>query len=145
MTQRDHYNPPLDPAHTPFDEIVDDAPAIDAAAEWSREQLLAGRVAEEIVSDLVAQGWDEDEAAGLVEEVRKLTRHERGVVTRDTVAATVDREYRRGSGGWVVGLPTIAAARRLIHAVASLKRLNYFASRRRNMTDTTQNGRDDRQ
>ncbi|HEV7299288.1 MAG TPA: hypothetical protein VGN72_07985 [Tepidisphaeraceae bacterium] len=131
MTQHDHANSPPDQAGSPFDQIINDDGAIDAAAEWSREQLLAGRVAEEIVGDLVAQGWDEDEASGLVEEVRKLTRDERGVVTRDTVAAIANREYRRGSGGWSVGFPTIAAARRLFHAMASLRWLRHFGSRRR--------------
>ncbi len=110
------------PPPSPLDEIVDDVEVREDAIEWSRQQLHAGRTVEEIAAELVTgYGWDEDDALGLVEEVRKLSRGERGILTRETIAAIADREYHRGGGGWITGFPTLAAARRLVYSIGSFR------------------------
>jgi hypothetical protein len=121
--------PTTSPEASPFDEIVDDVAQCDAAVEWAREQVLAGRTVEAISAELVEQGWEADEVEGMVEAVRKLTRAERGIVTREHVSAVAARQYRNGSGGWIVAFPTLAAARRLLHALASVKWLGRIGRR----------------
>ncbi len=107
---------------SPFDVIVDDSAAREQATEWARDELLAGRNADELTAELIEQGWDEDDARLMVEAERKDTRAERGVLTRDAVARGAEKAYRGAfSGGWVTGFPTIASARRLMHAIASMR------------------------
>jgi hypothetical protein len=120
-----------DSASSPFDAIVDDTAERAAASEWARQQLLADRDGDEVIADLVSQGWSDDDAAMIVETERKRTRAQRGVLTRDAVATGVDQAYRSGQGGWSIGFPTIAAARRLLHAIASLRWLKKLSKRPR--------------
>ncbi len=116
----DRERNPDDPAEA-LEHVVDDLAYREETADWIREQLLHERVAEEVVSELVAQGWDAEEAHSLVEQVRRLTRRERGVVTREDVAREANRRYGKGmSGGWMVGMPTLASARRLMHSLGNL-------------------------
>jgi hypothetical protein len=63
---------------------------------------------------------NESDAAEIVEEARKETRHYRGAVTREQIVRTSNRRYRQAmTGGWFVGFPSVTAAMRLIHALAS--------------------------
>src|SRR5688572_4387208 len=80
----DESSTPPDPAEA-LNDIVDDTAARDEAIEWVHAQFSMGSTAEEIVADLVSQGWEENDAAELVEQVRQMTRRERGVVTRADV------------------------------------------------------------
>lgn len=114
---------------SPFDAIVDDTTERAAAADWARSQLLAGRDGDGVRAELVEQGWDADDAAIIVEVERKATRGERGVLTREVVAKGLEKSYRGGQGGWSTGFPTIAAARRLAHAISSLRWLTGLRKR----------------
>ena len=109
-----------DSADVPLDRVVDDDTPRTEAIEWAVEQLFNDRPFEEIRDALLAGGWDEDAAAAIVEESRRLTRRHRGALTRDQVVFESDRMYRRATGRWFVGLPMIAAAWRLLHSVATL-------------------------
>src|SRR5206468_3985240 len=68
---------------SPLEHVVDDVEELGQAASWAEVQLLAGRTVEELVAELVADGWAEDDAAELVERARRDTRRQRGVLTRD--------------------------------------------------------------
>lgn len=77
--------------------------------------MAKGRTPEDLASELVSNGWDEDDAAGIVENARRQTRHLRGVVTRDDVARSAWAHYRRGMGmRWFAGFPMLSAALRLM-------------------------------
>ena len=54
--------------------VVDDLGPREACADWILEQMTAGHSAEELTAELIAQGWDEDDAESLVEYVRRATR-----------------------------------------------------------------------
>ncbi len=63
--------PPLPQAGEPLEQIVDDVQPRQEAHAWAWAQMRHGRDGEDVVQDLVAAGWDQDEAEGLVESARK--------------------------------------------------------------------------
>jgi hypothetical protein len=80
MTARD------DPS-SPLDHVVDDSSARDECVQWAFAQLGGGsQTAEEVVADLVANGWSRDDAEAIAEEARRRTRVHRGVTTREDAA-----------------------------------------------------------
>src|SRR5262245_20340474 len=100
---------PAEPPPTPLDRVVDDVLERDTARQSIAAQLLAGRIPEELVAELVASGWSQDDAEEMVEDGRKQTRAQRGVVTRDDVARAVHQRYRTGmAAGWMAGIPMVA-------------------------------------
>ena len=104
-----------------LDRVVDDHAPRQEAIEWAVDELTRGRSFEETVGDLAAGGWPEGEASEIVEQARRLTRHVRGVVTRDDVMRGANRRYRQAMGaGWFAAFPSIVAIRRLVHALGSL-------------------------
>lgn len=124
MSERPDENPLGDEARAgepdagPLEHIVDDLEAKEECADWIFGELTKGRTAESIAEELVENGWREDDANDLVERVRRLTRGERGVVTRDEVVRGLNRRYQRGmAGGWLVGFPVLAAAFRLMYSI----------------------------
>jgi len=120
-----------DPAAVPLDHVVDDDTPRTEAIEWAVEQCYNDRPFEEIEAALLAGGWSDDVAAGIVEESRRLTRRHRGALTRDQVVLDADRMYHRATSRWFVGLPMIAAAWRLLHSVATLLTLRRAAKNSR--------------
>ena len=115
---------PSDPS--PLDQIVDDYAPRQEALQWATAQMAAGRTFEDISTHLIQTGWSESDAAEIVEAARQQTRHYRGAVTREQIVRVSNRRYRQAmTGGWFVGFPSVTAAMRLIHALAS------FASLRR--------------
>jgi hypothetical protein len=110
---------PPDPL--PLDQVIDDYAPRQEAIEWATGELTDGQSFEEVHRHLTESGWSEADASQIVEEARGLTRHVRGALTRDQVMRTTNQRYRQGMmGGWFVGLPSIAAVRRLMHSLASL-------------------------
>jgi hypothetical protein len=79
--------------------VTDDSTEILAAGRWAEEELLAGRTPEAVVGQMTADGWDESSAEQIVENARKETRAERGVLTRDDVVRDLNVDYRRATGG----------------------------------------------
>jgi hypothetical protein len=113
-----------------LDHVVDDLEARRQCADWVRAELLDGRTPEQIVSELAAAGWPADDAEGIVEDGRRQTRAERGVVTRDDVVREANRRYRGAMGtGIVTGLPTAASAKRLFYAILNVLALGRFRRR----------------
>jgi len=74
---------------------VDDTEERGAGREWVLHELTVGRDPEELLAQLTAAGWPQDDAAEMVEEARRATRHLRGVITRQDVVRGVDARYRR--------------------------------------------------
>src|SRR5689334_892041 len=111
--------------------VQDDLEPRERAAAWLREEMVErGRAPEDLAAELVGDGWPEDEAAGLVEEIRKETRAERGVVTRDDVVREAGRYHRGGTGvGLLSGFPTLAAVRRLLYSIGSFLALKRRSGR----------------
>jgi hypothetical protein len=110
---------PPDPSR--LDHVVDDYAPRQEAIEWAVSELTQGRSFEDTQRELTEGGWHDADAVAIVEEARRLTRHLRGVVTRDDVLRDTNRRYRQGMGvGWFAAFPSIAAIRRLVHALASL-------------------------
>jgi hypothetical protein len=104
-----------------LERVVDDLAPRQDAIEWAVDELTRGRSFEETVRELTEGGWPEGEATEIVEQARRLTRHVRGVVTRDDVMRDANRRYRQAMGvGWFAAFPSIAAIRRLVHALGSL-------------------------
>jgi len=105
-----------------LEDIVDDVTPRAEAIDWAVEQLRNGRGFEDVQQELTTGGWGSDDAGQIVEHARQQTRAERGVVTREQVMKTVTANYRAGmGGGMIAGLPTIAAIRRLMFAIATMK------------------------
>jgi hypothetical protein len=123
-----------EPDAAPLEHIVDDLASKEECADWIFSELSKARTAESIAEELVENGWSEDDAGDLVERVRRLTRGERGVVTRDDVMRGLNRRYQRGmASGWLVGFPVLAAAFRLMHSLVNsiaLVRVRRSGSRR---------------
>ncbi|HEY2589490.1 MAG TPA: hypothetical protein VGI81_27335 [Tepidisphaeraceae bacterium] len=100
---------------------MDDLSAKEHCADWILEQMTGGRAPEQITADLCGQGWDPEEAEALVEYVRKATRRERGVVTRDDVARSANRRYRQSwAPRWFSGMPTLSSGVRLLSGLRNL-------------------------
>jgi hypothetical protein len=55
----------------PLEHIVDDVEPRAEAHAWAYGEMKRGRPGEEVHADLVARGWDWDDAEGLVESARK--------------------------------------------------------------------------
>jgi hypothetical protein len=108
----------------PLEKVVDDDTPRREAVEWAVEQLCSDRSFEDVAAALVANGWDEDTAAEIVEAARQRTRGHRGVLTRDDILRPAHRHYRQAmTGRWYVGMPVLAAAWRLIHSLSTLMAL----------------------
>ena len=82
-----------------------------------------------MAASLVEGGWERETAEDVVEEARRRTREQRGVLTRDRVVGRADALYRRSTSRWFVGMPTLAAVWRLLHSVATLAALRRADSR----------------
>lgn len=108
-----------------LEHVVDDLEPRQEAIRWLCVQILAGRSTEELAAELVAAGgWSQDDADELVEDARRQTRQERGVLTRDDVVRDVNLRYRQSmAAGWFTALPTLSAARRLITSIANVMSL----------------------
>jgi hypothetical protein len=116
----------------PLAHVVDDLAAKEQCADWILEQMTAGRTPEQIAADLREQGWGADEADALVEYVRKATRSERGVLTRDEVMRDANRRYRQSwTPGWFAVLPTLTSGIRLLAGLRNLIALKKARGHRR--------------
>jgi len=107
----------------PLEHVVDDEEPRAQALEWARVEILAGRVPEDLVAALARGGWDADEATLLVERVRRETRAERGVRTRDDVVREVYRLHGRTRRGALSAFPTLGAALRLFYSILTFRTL----------------------
>src|SRR5215210_2933081 len=95
---------PVAPA-SPLEQVVDDDTPRREALEWAADELYGDRNFDEVAALLIERGWDEDAAADIVEEARRLTREQRGVITREKFVRDADFYYRRATGRWFVGMP----------------------------------------
>ena len=127
-------------AHLPNDpdslnHIIDDLSTREQCADWIAEGLIEGRTVESLTEELVANGWHEDDASDLIEQVRRLTRNQRGVVTRNDIVRDADRRYRRAMGGWFTGLPTFTAAFKLLNSLITLVGFRRIKNEKRDPTE----------
>jgi hypothetical protein len=93
----EEQRPPADPLSedsTPLDHIVDDSEQRAECREWIHREFSEGRGADDILAELIGNGWPTEDAETMVEEGRRATRHLRGVVTRDEVARAAESRYR---------------------------------------------------
>jgi hypothetical protein len=58
--------------------IVDDVDPWKECTAWAYAEIRQGRLPEDVEADLVAQGWPQDDVAGMVERCRKEARQKRG-------------------------------------------------------------------
>jgi hypothetical protein len=86
-------SPPAE--ESPLEHIVDETEELGDCRAWIHAEFVKGREADSILAELLEQGWPADDAEGLVEEGRRATRHLRGVVTRESIALSSERRYRR--------------------------------------------------
>ena len=108
-------------APSPLAEVVDDLTPRREAVDWAIEEMEAGRGFDEVLAELRGAGWSDEDAGEIVESARRETRGQRGVVTRADVVRRADRQYRRAmTGGWFIGMPTLAAAMRLLYSLGTL-------------------------
>lgn len=99
--------PPQEPEPgEPLDHVVDDVEAREEAHAWAYMEMKRGRLAEDVHADLVARGWEFDDAEGLVETARKSP----GAVEAASRAAPFHR--RRGGifGAIINGIVGIVTA-----------------------------------
>jgi hypothetical protein len=116
--------PPLAGMSDALEQVFDDDTPRQDAVEWAVEQLYADRSFDEVNAALVANGWEDDAATGIVEDARQRTRDHRGVLTRDQLLGPAHRHYRQAmTGRWYVGMPVLAAAWRLMHSLSTLMAL----------------------
>ena len=116
MSQSD----PEIPSNPDF-EVIDDLEEHVRAEDWARAEMLQNdRAPDDLIAELVQKGWEDDAATDVVEKIRKETRAQRGVVTRDDVVRNINRHYRKSTSGWAVGIPSIASLRRLLHSIATM-------------------------
>jgi hypothetical protein len=112
---------PSQPPDSPLGHVVDDLEPKLAWSDWAVEEMTKGRSAEELAAELAANGWSEDDAAELVENARRQTRHLRGVITRDDVARESASRYHKGTAlSWFTAFLSIASAWRLLNSLAFL-------------------------
>lgn len=116
----DHPAAAIAPTVSALQEVVDDDTPRGEAIAWAVDELYEDRPFEWVAERLAEGGWPEDDVAEIVEEARRRTRTHRGAVTRDQVTLDADRLYRRATGRWVVGMPMLGAAWRLLHSLATL-------------------------
>lgn len=107
---------------SPLEHVVDDLTPREQCLDWIDDQMTTrARTPEQIAAELREQGWDPDEAESMVEAVRKATRAERGVVTRDDVVRDANRRYRQSwAPSWFSGLPTLSSGIRLLGGLRNL-------------------------
>ena len=122
MTQEPAEPDPPPPADdSPLEHVIDDDEPRMVWGEWAVQEMTRGRSAEEVTEELVANGWDHEDAEILAEQARIQTRHLRGVRTRDDVAWENERSYRKSMGiRWFIAFLDIAAARRLLYSISYL-------------------------
>jgi hypothetical protein len=96
--ERDENADAVDPAAA-LSNVRDDGEQREEALRWASEEMIRGRAAEELLEELIAQGWEASEAEQIVEEARKATRLEWGVVTREDVVRDLNARYRSATGG----------------------------------------------
>jgi hypothetical protein len=89
---------PIDPADA-LSRVEDDESAIHEARLWAAEELVNGRSPEELLAQMLAGGWQTDQAQQTIETARQETRQQRGVITRDDVVRDLNADYRRATGG----------------------------------------------
>lgn len=119
------------PSPSPLAEVVDDLTPRREAVEWAIAEVAAGRGFDEVEAELRGAGWSEEDAGEIVEHARRETRGQRGVVTRADVVRDVDRRYRRAmTPGWFLGMPTVAAAMRLLYSLGTLLSLRRGGGKR---------------
>jgi phage tail protein X len=99
------------------DFVIDDQTQRLEALAWACERFMEGDDGDDLQQELVARGWDADDAYMLCETARKQTQAQRGVRTYADAINTA-RRRRVLQHGWVISMPTIAAARQLIQAIA---------------------------
>src|SRR5436309_1248687 len=105
----------------PLEHVVDDLTERRECEAYVYEAIAGGRAPEEVVEELVAEGWDRDDVEIMAEAARRATRHERGVVTRDDVMREANRRYRRiMGGGMLAAFPTMMAFKRLYYGLKNL-------------------------
>ena len=110
-----------------LESVIDDDTPRREAVEWAVTELAADRAFEEVSAGLAGAGWDAEQVADILEQARRRTRPLRGGLTRDEVAGAAEVRYRQAMrAGWVAGMPTIAAAMRLLHSLGSLLMLRRF-------------------
>lgn len=107
-------------AASALQEIFDDDTPRGEAIAWAVEELYQDQSFEWVAVQLSAGGWPDDDVSAIVEEARRRTRTHRGAVTREQITLDADRLYRRATGRWVIGMPMIGAAWRLLHSLAAL-------------------------
>jgi hypothetical protein len=113
----------------PLEHVVDDREAKVAWGEWAVEEMTKGRCAEELIAELTANGWDEDDAAELAENARRQTRHLRGVITRDDVARQNAARYHKATGQGFLSMLRFVSVfylgmyclRQVLHSLAFLR------------------------
>jgi hypothetical protein len=74
------------PDENPFDHVVDDTAAREESAGWAVDQIASGRTVEEVVADLAAGGWPQDDAEQIGETARQRTAGLRNAMHRSDVA-----------------------------------------------------------
>ncbi len=89
---------PIDPVEA-LSNIEDDEAVHHEAQRWAEKRLIAGDPFEEVVAGMVGDGWAADAAERIVEQARKNTRQERGIITRQDVVNDLNVDYRRATGG----------------------------------------------
>jgi hypothetical protein len=120
MSDPTQNQPPPAPPASPLEQVVDDDTPRMEAVDWAAEEVYDGRDFEPVAAALVEGGWEPGAAEDLVEEARRRTREQRGVLTRDRVVGRADALYRRSTSRWFVGMPMLAAVWRLLHSLATL-------------------------
>src|SRR3982751_3184852 len=119
------------PAETisPLEQVVDDDTPRAEAVDWAAEELYDGRDFDQVTAALLEAGWEPEAAEEVVEEARRRTRDQRGVLTRDRVVGRAEALYRRSTSRWFVGMPMLAAVWRLLHSLATLAALRRTGTR----------------
>ena len=88
-----HFNSMEEDLADALARVTPDVEPDSELVQWVADELLAGRELSEIAAELTATGWSVTVADAAVEEARVRTRRERGVVTRDDVAGTLEARY----------------------------------------------------
>ena len=68
---------PADATNSPFDQISIDQDKHAEIKAWIFAEFVSGRTFDEVFAEMIAGGWDKEEAEALVEEGRKATRDRR--------------------------------------------------------------------
>jgi hypothetical protein len=128
MSEEPLSSDPIEPiaaeSAAPLDHIVDDFDARRSWGDWAVDQMAAGRMAEDVAAELVANGWDPEDAAEMAESARKATRHLRGAITRQEVAGEYAERYRRATAfRWFSAFPSFSSLWRLLNSIGGLRKI----------------------